>query len=185
LDFNYFNMNMETEINRVERLKSEIKELELKIIELKEIHSYKRGELRRLTAPKQEKKVYHKRLSTERTVIYNPSFIDPVLNTYLHVPVYNIGKYRFEVNSRMLFLNGQKTASLTQRETNLLVMLAANINVLLERNFVLKTIWQEANYLNSRSMDVYLCKVRKLLLADPNINIVNQHGSGFKLVISK
>jgi len=53
---------------------------------------------------------------------------------------------------------------------------------MLERKFLLEAIWDENNYFNGRSMDVYLCKLRKLLAEDDRLNIVNIHGKGYKLI---
>ena len=48
----------------------------------------------------------------------------------------------------------------------------------------LTTIWKDDNYYNSRSMDVYICKLRKLLSKDPNITIINIHGKGYRIIVS-
>ena len=52
----------------------------------------------------------------------------------------------------------------------------------LDRNFALKSIWNDDNYFNGRSMDVYIAKLRKYLKDDSSIEIVNIHGNGFRLV---
>jgi DNA-binding response OmpR family regulator len=41
----------------------------------------------------------------------------------------------------------------------------------------------EDNYFNARSMDVYITKLRKLLKADPEIEINNVHGRGYRLIV--
>jgi DNA-binding response OmpR family regulator len=60
--------------------------------------------------------------------------------------------------------------------------LCKNQNGVLERKFALKTIWGDDNYFNGRSMDVYIAKLRKHLKGDENIEIMNVHGRGFKLL---
>jgi len=165
---------MEVDQKRVEQLESDMKKILLKIENLKQEFDRKKFELRYLTTPRPGVKS-----------VRNPNHLDPVLNEYLHVPIYNIGNYRLEVNPRILYLDGVKLVSLTQKEVNLLVVLAANVNKFVERKIILKTVWHEVSYQNSRSMDVYVCKIRKLLSDDSRINIVNQHGYGFKLVISE
>ena len=57
------------------------------------------------------------------------------------------------------------------------------MNNVLERNFALKTIWQEDSYFNARSMDVYITKLRKYLKEDSTIQILNIHGKGYKLIV--
>ena len=71
----------------------------------------------------------------------------------------------------------------TTKECELLSLLVQNGNSILERNYALKTIWVEDNYFNARSMDVYITKLRKLLKDDPNVEIINIHGKGYKLII--
>jgi DNA-binding response OmpR family regulator len=61
-------------------------------------------------------------------------------------------------------------------------MLCEHKNQTLERSKALKKIWLDDNYFNARSMDVYITKLRKYLKSDENIQIVNVHGQGFKLV---
>ena len=55
-------------------------------------------------------------------------------------------------------------------------------NEILQRDFALKTIWIDDNYFNARSMDVYITKLRKHLKDDPEIEIINIHGKGYKLI---
>ena len=64
-----------------------------------------------------------------------------------------------------------------------MTLLCANANDILERNYTLKTIWIDDNYFNARSMDVYITKLRKLLKDDDNVQIINIHGKGYKLII--
>jgi len=104
-----------------------------------------------------------------------------VLDKLLKVPTYAVGNFTVDVQKRLLNIKGD-SKKLTNKELHLLIVLAANPNVLLERKFLLEAIWEENNYFNGRSMDVYLCKLRKLLAADQRLNIVNIHGKGYKLI---
>ena len=79
-------------------------------------------------------------------------------------------------------ISENETEKLTTKETELLSLLCAHVNEILERNFALKTIWIDDNYFNARSMDVYITKLRKKLKADPGIEIINIHGKGYKLI---
>jgi DNA-binding response OmpR family regulator len=54
----------------------------------------------------------------------------------------------------------------------------------LQRDYALKTIWVDDNYFNARSMDVYITKLRKHLKKDSNVEILNVHGKGYKLVVT-
>ena len=94
---------------------------------------------------------------------------------------YNLGGFAFDAQKQLLTFNNE-TKKLTTKESELLNLLAANANNILERNFALKTIWVDDNYFNARSMDVYITKLRKLLKLDPNVAIINIHGKGYKLI---
>ncbi len=94
---------------------------------------------------------------------------------------YEIGKYKFDVTKQLLYFEGEET-KLTTKESELLSLLCANKNNMLERNFALKSIWNEDNYYNARSMDVYITKLRKHLSKDDTIELLNVHGKGYKLV---
>ena len=94
---------------------------------------------------------------------------------------YNLGGFAFDAQKQLLTFGGV-ARKLTTKESELLNLLAANANNILERNFALKTIWVDDNYFNARSMDVYITKLRKLLKLDPNVAIINIHGKGYKLI---
>ena len=97
---------------------------------------------------------------------------------------YNIGIIEYEPTYRILHLKeGDK--KLTTKENQLLHLLVKNKNEILDRQATLRAIWGDDNYFNGRSMDVYIAKIRKLLREDPNIEIMNVHGKGFKLVIKE
>ena len=97
------------------------------------------------------------------------------------VTVYRIGKYTFDTQKQVLVADG-KMQKLTTKECDLLALLCQHVNEVLERNFALKSIWTDDNYFNARSMDVYITKLRKLLKDDPEIEIINIHGKGYKLI---
>ncbi len=95
---------------------------------------------------------------------------------------YRLGKLVFDTQKQLL-ISDQRTVKLTTKESELLTLLVQNVNNILERNYALKTIWVEDNYFNARSMDVYITKLRKLLRDDPDVEIINIHGKGYKLII--
>ncbi|MEE4198998.1 MAG: response regulator transcription factor [Bacteroidales bacterium] len=95
---------------------------------------------------------------------------------------YPIGDYVFD-SQKQILQYGDKTQKLTTKESELLKLLCNNMNNVLERNFALKTIWQEDSYFNARSMDVYITKLRKYLKDDPSVQILNIHGKGYKLIV--
>lgn len=110
--------------------------------------------------------------------------LDDNLKVLMSVPSYKIGAYTFDVEKRLLYYNNE-SVKLTKKESYLLVYFVSNAGKSLYRNEILTTIWKKDTYPNSRSMDVYICKMRKLLSKDPNIFIVNIHGRGFRIIIDK
>ena len=97
-------------------------------------------------------------------------------------PFYTLGKYTFDPQKQVLQWD-ESAYKLTTKEAELLKLLCDNANQILERNYALKTIWEDDNYFNARSMDVYITKLRKYLKDDPSVEILNVHGKGFKLVV--
>ena len=95
---------------------------------------------------------------------------------------YRLGKMIFDTQKQVIIVD-DKQIKLTTKESELLTLLVQNSNSMLERNYALKTIWVEDNYFNARSMDVYITKLRKILKFDPNVEIINIHGKGYKLVV--
>ena len=94
---------------------------------------------------------------------------------------YKFGRYEFDTQKQTITIDGVSSC-LTTKGSELLGLLAQNMNNVLERNFALKAIWVEDNYFNARSMDVYITKLRKKLADDPDVQILNVHGRGYKLV---
>ncbi len=86
------------------------------------------------------------------------------------------------MNHRNLLFDGGDEQKLTSKESELLRLLALHKNQTMDRSLALKKIWLDDNYFNSRSMDVYITKLRKYLKADERLQIINVHGQGFKLV---
>ena len=93
----------------------------------------------------------------------------------------------FHLNSKLRFLsfNGEEPEKLSPKENELLRLLALHENDLMPRELALTKIWRDDNYFTSRSMDVYIAKLRKYLKLDPKVEILNIHGEGFRLVINK
>jgi len=98
--------------------------------------------------------------------------------------IFHIGKYLFDYNRQILSSHGSEQ-KLTSKEAGLLRLLCINANEVLERSSALNMIWHDDSYFNARSMDVYIVKLRKYLKEDPDVELLNVHGIGFKLVMNK
>ncbi|MDD7304110.1 MAG: response regulator transcription factor [Bacteroidaceae bacterium] len=99
-----------------------------------------------------------------------------------NVTQYRIGRYLFDTQRQVLSFEGEQF-KLTTKESELLALLCAHANDVLQRDLALKTIWIDDNYFNARSMDVYITKLRKHLKGDPEIEINNVHGKGYRLIV--
>ena len=95
---------------------------------------------------------------------------------------FKIGGFEFNSKLRHLSLNGAEAQKLSPKESKLLRLLAVHKNDLMPRELALTKIWRDDNYFTSRSMDVYIAKLRKYLKGDENVEIINIHGEGFRLL---
>lgn len=93
---------------------------------------------------------------------------------------FDIGRFHFNYKSRMLTHDGTE-ARLSPKEAELLRLFCMKVNDIVYREEALKQIWGRDDYFTARSMDVFVTKLRKYLKDDPNLEIVNIHGNGFRL----
>jgi len=94
----------------------------------------------------------------------------------------SIGRFVFDAERRLL-VGGAVEHKLTHKESELLKLLCRHRNSILRREIALKAIWGEDTFFAGRSMDVYISKLRKVLSQDERIQILNVHGTGFKLCV--
>lgn len=78
---------------------------------------------------------------------------------------------------------GSIIQSLTYREAKLLRFFAEHPNQLLERERILKAIWEDEGVIVGRSLDVFVSRLRKLIQGDSTVRIVAVHGVGYRLEI--
>ena len=95
---------------------------------------------------------------------------------------FKLGGFVFDAPRHILKSN-DTSRKLTSKEADLLLLLCENMNETLERSIALQKVWYEDSYFNARSMDVYITKLRKYFKDDPNVELVNVHGVGFKLIV--
>ncbi len=93
-----------------------------------------------------------------------------------------VGAFEFNSKLRSLKINGEQH-KLSPKENELLKLLCLYKDDLMPRELALTRIWHDDNYFTSRSMDVYIAKLRKYLKPDTSIEIENIHGEGFRLTI--
>ncbi len=95
--------------------------------------------------------------------------------------VYQLGKYRFDTDNYTLVCGDLFSKTLTKKEANILKILAKFQNQVVNRDVLLNAVWGQDDYFVGRSLDVFITKLRKYLASDPDIQIQNIHGIGFKL----
>lgn len=96
---------------------------------------------------------------------------------------YRLGRYTFQRHEATLSC-AKKTQQLTIREAELLALFCEKPNILITKETLLLSVWGQDSMLNSRSLDVFISRLRKYLIEDETVNIVNLRGSGYKLVLS-
>ncbi len=97
--------------------------------------------------------------------------------------IYQVGKFIFEPKSYILKTNSE-TISLTERESELLKYFLDNKNKVLKREQILKQLWGDDDYFMGRSLDVFISRLRKILINEKEIVIENLHGIGFRFLLA-
>ncbi len=73
-----------------------------------------------------------------------------------------IGSYRF-FPKRYELQSPDEIIKLSQREMEVMAILVSNMNRIIDRKNLLLTVWGDDSFFNSRNLDVYIRKLRKLL----------------------
>jgi DNA-binding response OmpR family regulator len=95
-----------------------------------------------------------------------------------------LGKFVFDYKKMTLQI-GDTIKRLSAKEAELLYILIQHKEELVSRSAILNKVWGSDDYFSAKSMDVYMSKIRKLLKDDPDIEILNAYGSGFKLIVNE
>ncbi len=94
---------------------------------------------------------------------------------YLSLGIFQLDCQNYVLKATNIKIN------LTQRESELLRFFIENKNIVLKREHILKQLWGDDDYFMGRSLDVFISRLRKILISDKNISIENLHGIGFRL----
>ena len=95
---------------------------------------------------------------------------------------FTVGDVKYNYLIQTIEVNGE-SKKLTTKENELFYLLVKSKDEVLDRNEALKQVWGDDNYFNGRSMDVYITKLRKYVSQSSNVEIMNVHGKGFRLLI--
>ena len=108
--------------------------------------------------------------------------VNQVHDDMLQKKEFTLNDYTF-YPEKQLIRKGGVDKKLTSKENELLRLLCVYMGSIVDRNDALNMVWGDDNYFNSRSMDVYITKLRKIFKEDDGIQIINSHGKGFKLLV--
>lgn len=99
------------------------------------------------------------------------------------VTQFEIGNYLFDSIAQTLAHAGIKQ-ELSHRESEILKRLCENRNRIVNTQNVLLDLWGDDSFFNSRSLHVFITKLRHKLSDDEQIRIVNVRGIGYKLIVN-
>lgn len=148
-----------------------------------------------LTSPNDVKAGYRLGIDNYVKKPFVPEELDAHINALLRLKrgsrprnetsVYRIGRYSFDATHATLYNNEtRKTKTITARESQLLAILVDNRNEVVKRDAILGRLWNAENsYFASRSLDVFVNKLRKILADDDSLSLKTIRGVGLSLVV--
>ena len=105
---------------------------------------------------------------------------EPVYTNSDYIP---LGSFRFYADNNVLTI-GNNNIPLSEKETKALKIFAENINQIVDREKLMKEIWEDNGIVViSRNVDVLVSKLRKKLSDDNSIKFINVPGRGYKFII--
>ena len=84
----------------------------------------------------------------------------------------------------LILVSGSTSFNLTYREAKLLSLFIGNKNQVLERDFILKSVWEDEGIIVGRSVDVFVSRLRKMLSTDSLVKISAVHGVGYRMEVN-
>ena len=96
--------------------------------------------------------------------------------------ILSLGLFKFDPDNQQLIF-GNKVHSLTRKENELLLLLSSHPGQIIKREEILRKVWGSDHFFASRSLDVFISRLRKILNTDPRIRIENIHNTGYRLKI--
>lgn len=119
------------------------------------------------------------RRKTVPTPLIQTSDEQPIeTSTRLH-----FGESSMDVENQLLY-SANTQHNLTFREAKLLHLFIKHQNQVLDRDFILKSVWEDEGVTVGRSVDVFVSRLRKLLQEDSSLKIAAVHGVGYRLEVS-
>jgi len=122
-----------------------------------------------------------KPVGREELIIRTKALLNRVQTEVPQNKIYQIGEYTFDPVQQKL-THPQNTEILSHREAAILERLCSNQNNIVENKAVLLELWGDDSFFNTRSLHVFIVKLRKKLSLDSKIQIINIRGIGYKMI---
>lgn len=98
--------------------------------------------------------------------------------------IFTIGKYSFDPTQNLLIFENEQH-NLTAKESKILEMLCREKGKVVSRENILNEIWGNSDFYSSRSLDVFITKLRKYLSKDTNVSLNVLKGVGICLKVQQ
>lgn len=105
-----------------------------------------------------------------------------IKNKKENVSIFEIGNYIFNSITQTLYIFGNNE-KLSHRESEILKRLCININNVVETQNILLELWGDDSFFNTKSLHVFITKLRRKLSGDKRLKIINVRGIGYKLIV--
>lgn len=89
-----------------------------------------------------------------------------------------IGKFSFSPD-KLELAGSTHTVKLSHRETQVLSLLTNRLNQTTDRREILLAVWGDDSFFNSRTLDVYIRKLRSYFASDSQVEIITLKGKGY------
>lgn len=96
---------------------------------------------------------------------------------------FKLGRLTFDYAKREMGVAADAMERISSKEAELLKLFCLNPNKVVKREFLLRNVWGDDDYFSSKSMDVYISRLRKLLKPEPEVQIINIHGTGYRFLV--
>lgn len=106
-----------------------------------------------------------------------PATIENTDHTISRVKEYTFNHTTLQLNYK------DSEIALSSKEADIAAQFFKSPNTLLERDYLMKTIWEDQGVIVGRSLDVFISKLRKKLTHDPDVKLISVFGKGYKLEV--
>lgn len=98
------------------------------------------------------------------------------------IELFAIGEYSFNSTTQVLtYLDVSE--ELSHRESEILKRLCLNINGVVKTQRILLELWGDDDFFCTKSLHVFISKLRSRLAKDKGVKILNVRGVGYKLIV--